>query len=402
MILLFWIFVVYSIGCFRLSLSAPAGTFSYTYFATVPIPTSGTVQTSVPPGTVQTSVPNPLFKNATKLVIDTTSAPYGGSGGVYYIADSGNHVIKRVPISTGIPVIVAGTPGVSGYFGDNDLATLAKLNNPMDVTFDQAGNLYIADTNNHVIRTVSYSPGIITTIMGTGIAGSSLTGSTTSAALNQQLNSPMGIYSTPDAIIYIADTNNHVIRRYKVGTPPVFTAALWGTNGGSGTTGDNDKAGSSSVKFNKPTCITRAPDLSFWICDTQSRVRRIQFTGGYITTVAGSVTTGFSEVDGAAASSALLNNPMQVSCVGASLSLCYIADTNNHRIRLVQDYIYAIAPTQAPTQVPSAYPTQFFAISTVVGSETRGYSNGNGTSLFVSFHYHVHVDVHITICMHST
>ena len=415
---LFWIVVVHSLCCFRFVFSS-AGTFSYTGLPIATVPVSGTVQTS---GNSST-----LFKNATKLVIDTSSSAFTALGNLYYIADSGNHVIKRVTLSTGVPVIVAGT-GVAGYSSSDTVATSAKLNTPMDVSFDISGNLYIADTYNHVIRKVAYSTGIISTLLGSGTAGFTCTAIGSSCLLN----TPMGIYSTSVGVLYIADSNNHVIRKLST-SGSILVSVLWGSSSGvSGTTGDNDLAASNNVLFSFPTCIIRALDLSFWICDTKSRVRRINQLGGFITTAAGSVTSG-STGDGGPGTSALLNNPMQVSCVGTSsvLSRCYIADTNNHRIRVVQNYTYAIAPSVLPTFAPTLGPTfapvaggtaspttsspvttagptslsvniQNFAITTVAGTGTAGYSTGNGTSFFIPFYYHVHSHMHTNICMIST
>ena len=395
MIPLFWIFVVHSICCLRLALPATS-TFSYTGLSIATAPLSGTVQT---PGSSTTQ-----FKNAAKVVIDTS--------GNLYIADSGNHVIKKIPLSTSTPVIVAGT-GVAGFSSSDTIATSAQLNTPMDVSFDNAGNIYIADTYNHVIRKVT-STGIISTVIGSGTQGS---GCATTVATSCQLNTPMGIYSTLPGALYVADTNNHVIRKL---TGTQFTSNLWGqsTTAVAGTTGDNGPATSSNVFFSYPTCIIRAPDNSFWICDTRSRVRRInQLTGGFITTAAGSITTG-STGDGGPATLALLSNPMQVSCVGTSVvtSLCYIADTDNSRIRVVQNFTYAIAPSVAPTFAPTPAPTlapvtvgtsapttaspvttsgptslsvniQNYVITTVAGTGTAGYSTGNGTSFLVPFRY---------------
>ena len=386
---LFWIFVVQSICCFRYSL--PANTFTYTYFSASDIK-SGTPQSS---GSTATK-----FNNATKLVVDS-------SNNVYYIADSGNHVIKKVPTSTGIPVVVAGTLGQAGYSGDLGLATNALLNTPMDVSYDSSSNIYIADTNNHVIRVVWAYSGFIQTLVGTGASGSTCT-SSTSVATSCTLNSPQGIYSTPGSILYIADTGNHCIRKlsinYVYGTPtlspsttnspvanaptmspavaPVFQGVFWGQNGVPGVTGDNSVASGSNVKFNNPKCIANwQGDKSFWICDNESRIRRISYVSStktyYITTIAGSVTPG-STGDGGLALNALLNNPTQISCVGGSTSwtLCYFADTNNHRIRVLQNF------TTSPGGV---------SITTLVGTGTAGYSTGNGTLLSISFLHLVHV-----------
>ena len=101
-----------------------------------------------------------------------------------YIADRDNNRIRKVTVSTGIISTIAGT-GTSSYSGDNGAATSAALNNPHGVGLDTAGNVYIADTGNHRIRKVTISTGIITTFAGTGTASySGDNGPATSATLN--------------------------------------------------------------------------------------------------------------------------------------------------------------------------------------------------------------------------
>ncbi len=85
-----------------------------------------------------------------------------------YIADLYNHCVRKVVVSTGIITTIAGNGGSGSYSGDNGLATSATLNQPSDVAVDTTGNIYIADTHNHRIRKVTVSTGIITTVAGTG------------------------------------------------------------------------------------------------------------------------------------------------------------------------------------------------------------------------------------------
>ena len=103
--------------------------------------------------------------------------------GNIYIADNGNSRIRKVTVSTGIISTIAGT-GTESYSGDNGAATSATLNYPCGVVLDTASNVYIADTHNHRIRKVTISTGIITTIAGTGTGSySGDNGPATSAAL---------------------------------------------------------------------------------------------------------------------------------------------------------------------------------------------------------------------------
>ena len=102
--------------------------------------------------------------------------------GNLYIADRYNQRIRKINLGTGIITTVAGS-GAAGYGGDSGVATAAQLNYPYGLSFDPAGNMYIADTNNHRIRKVAAGSGIITTIAGTGAAGYNGDGPATAANL---------------------------------------------------------------------------------------------------------------------------------------------------------------------------------------------------------------------------
>jgi trimeric autotransporter adhesin len=136
--------------------------------------------------------------------------------GNIYIADSFNYRIRMVTKSTGIISTVAGT-GSYGYSGDGGQATSAILNYPRGVAVDVSGNIYIADTNNHCIRMMTKSTGIISTVAGTGSYGySGDGGQATSAALY----SPYGVAVDASGNIYIADTYNYRIRMFALPASP--------------------------------------------------------------------------------------------------------------------------------------------------------------------------------------
>ena len=117
--------------------------------------------------------------------------------GNIYIADYNNQRIRKVTVSTGIISTIAGT-GTSSYSGDNGPATSATLNYPCGVGLDTAGNVYIADTFNHRIRKVTISTGIITTFAGTGTASySGDNGPATSATLNTPVGVTVDSAGTP-------------------------------------------------------------------------------------------------------------------------------------------------------------------------------------------------------------
>ena len=150
-----------------------------------------------------------------------------GISGNVYIADACNNKIRKVT-SAGLIATIAGT-GTAGSSGDGGAATSAQLNFPAGVSLDIYGSVYIADLRNHKIRKVT-SAGIITTIAGTGDSGSSGDGG---AATSAQLNCPTGVSVDISGNVYIADTNNHMIRMV-TSTGIITTIAGTGTAGSSG------------------------------------------------------------------------------------------------------------------------------------------------------------------------
>ena len=137
--------------------------------------------------------------------------PYGVSvdiSGNVYFAETWSYKVRMVT-STGIITTIAGT-GVYGTSGDNGVATSAQLAGPMGVSVDISGNVYIADSYNNKIRMVS-STGIITTIAGTGAVGSNGDGG---AATSAQLNSPEGVSVDISGNVYISDYYNQKIRKF--------------------------------------------------------------------------------------------------------------------------------------------------------------------------------------------
>lgn len=155
------------------------------------------------------------------------NAPHGitiGSDGSLFIADHANDRIRKVD-PAGIITTVAGT-GVTGFSGDGGLATAAKLDHPVGVALDFAGALYIADRANHRIRKVDTS-GVITTVAGNGTSGFN---GDNIAATSARLASPSDVMVSPTGVLFIADSNNHRIRTVdSLGT--ITTFAGTGTGG---------------------------------------------------------------------------------------------------------------------------------------------------------------------------
>ena len=146
-----------------------------------------------------------------------------------YIADTNNNRI-RVISKSGTISTVAGT-GVAGYSGDSMLATTATISYPMKITTDVSGNLYIADTDNHRVRVITKSTGIITTVAGTGDAGYNGDGV---KAVKATLFRPSDVTLDPSGNIYIADALNDRIRMVASSTGMITTVAGTGDAGFSG------------------------------------------------------------------------------------------------------------------------------------------------------------------------
>jgi sugar lactone lactonase YvrE len=208
-----------------------------------------------------------------------TAAQLNSPGGIaidgagnLYIADSGNNRIRKVVLSSGVISTIAGT-GTASYTGDNGPASNATLNNPQGLALDSAGNLYIADTNNNVIRKIVFATGAITTVAGNGIQGVAGDGQIATTA---RLNSPTGI--TVDSLfnIYIADSGNHRIREVvQIGNPlqpgPISTIAGIGVAGFSG-----DNGSAISALFNTPTGVAIDSAGNLYVNDSLNvRVRKI-------------------------------------------------------------------------------------------------------------------------------
>lgn len=157
-----------------------------------------------------------------------------------YLADAENNVIRMIDHSTGNISTIAGLgPDQAGYTGDNGLATLAKLNRPVSIDVDHDGNLYISDNLNHVIRKISN--GVITTIAGTGISGYS---GDDGAATSAKFTNPVGVTVDGDGNVYIADAVNNVIRKIDASTGKISTI---GGNTIAGYAGDGGPATAAKI-----------------------------------------------------------------------------------------------------------------------------------------------------------
>jgi len=271
--------------------------------------------------------------NATSAQLNGPYAIAVDAAGNQYLVDLLNNRVRKIDPS-GVITTIAGT-GVAGFSGDGGLATSAQLNTPTGVAVDAAGNIFIADMQNHRIRMVQ--AGVITTVAGTGIGGFSGDGGAATAA---QLQFPFGIALDGAGNLYIADTFNGRLRKVTAATGIITTLAGNGTAEGYG--GDGGQAIFAGLGLFKGAAVDGAGNLYIAGFDTH-RVRKVDAATGIISTVAGRGTAG-STGDGGLATSAELKKPVSIAVDNAGD--LYIADMANGTIREVDaatGVIHAIA-----------------------------------------------------------
>jgi len=280
------------------------------------------------------------------------SAPRGiraDSSGNVYLADHWNNRIRKMAggnIST-----IAGN-GQGNFGGDFGPATQAQLSGPDGVALDNAGNVYISDFANNRVRVVAPN-GTISTYAGNGNPGFAGDGG---AATSAQLNQPAGLAVDAAGNLYIADSNNSVVRKV---TPSGTISTVAGTGGKFGFSGDGGAA--TSAKMMAPFGVALDSSGNLYIADYFGWIRKVTASTGNISTIAGNGNIGYAG-DGGAATSATFYNPIGVA-VDASGNI-YIADSNNGAVREISGG----------------------KINTIAGSTgTLGYSGDGGPALLAQF-----------------
>jgi sugar lactone lactonase YvrE len=259
---------------------------------------------------------------AAGALLNTPFAAAADSRGNLYISDWGNSCIRMVD-ATGTIWTVAGTPLTPGTTGDGGLAREALFSEVRGVFVDRASNLYVAERDNHAIRRVGTN-GILTTLAGTvGTNGFAGDGGPATAA---RLNGPRWATADTNGNFYVADTDNNRIRRVNAaGT--IQTIA----GGNAGFSGDGGPA--TAARLNRPRCVLVDAAGRILVADTDNHCVRMIDTAGIITTLAGIGTRGGYTGDGVAATATRLNHPFGLALDGAGN--LYIADVDNARIRAV-------------------------------------------------------------------
>jgi sugar lactone lactonase YvrE len=253
--------------------------------------------------------------------------PYGlviGPDRALYFCDLDNQRIRRFDLKTRRTTTVAGD-GQRKYSGDGGLATQASLNMPHEIQFDAAGNFYVAERDNHVIRKIDVRTGMISTFAGTGVPGFSGDGG---PATRAQLRQPHSIAVDSNRRLLICDIGNHRIRQVD------FSTGTIETYGGTGERGPTpDGAPVKGTPLNGPRTIAFGREGNIYLALREGNaIYRINRKTGTIHHLAGTGEQGYSG-DGGPARLARLGGPKGLACSGREL---YVADTENHVVRRIE------------------------------------------------------------------
>ncbi len=243
--------------------------------------------------------------------------------GHMFVAEATNHCIRRIDTQTGVITTIAGT-GEPGYSGDGGPATEATLNQPYALDIDASGDIYIVDRLNAVMRKIDAATGLISTVAGTGEPGSSGDGG---PATQAQLREPNDCFLDRRGGLFIADIQDQRIRRLDLATGIITTSA--GT-GEKARAGDGRAATEASILGARAVCMDSQGNT--YICEREGNgIRKIN-RHGIMSTFAGTGERGYSG-DGGPALTATWGAPKALRCDRDDNVL--VVDTENHAIRRI-------------------------------------------------------------------
>jgi sugar lactone lactonase YvrE len=311
------------------------------------------------------------FNHPSGVVVD--------SAGNIYVADNLNHTIRKVT-AAGVVTTLAGTAGMAGSVDGTGAA--ARFNFPAGVAIDSAGNVYVADLGNRTIRKVT-AGGVVTTLAGT--AG--MEGGTDGTGAAARFNGPFGVAVDSAGNVYVADVNNHTIRKV---TPAGVVTTLAGT---AGMAGSVDGTGA-DARLGGPTGVAVDSGGDVYVADQFNSTIRKVAPAGVVTTLAGAASMSGS-TDGTGAD-ARFSRPTGVAVDRAGN--VYVADENNQAIRNVTPagvvttlaslggFPFGVAVDSAGNVYVAVYLGAIIAkvtpsgvITTLAGSAyMRGYADGTG------------------------
>jgi len=263
--------------------------------------------------------------------------------GNVYVADYFNNRIRKITPEGLVSTLAGSTEGFRDGAGRS-----AQFHYPYDVAVDAAGNVYVADQQNHLIRKIT-PEGLVSTLAGSTV------GFRDGSGRSAQFNFPSGVSLDTEGNVYVADYGNHRIRKI---TPEGLVSTLAGS-----TVGFRDGSGR-SAQFDRPSGGVLDAGGNVYVADEFNNLIRKITPEGLVSTFAGSI-WGFRDGSG---TSAEFNRPTGVALDAADN--VYIANSYNHRIRKI---------------------TPEGVVSTIVGS-TQGFRDGDGTSAQFNYPYGVAVD----------
>jgi streptogramin lyase len=252
--------------------------------------------------------------------------PYGlifGPDGALFFCDLDNQRIRRFDPKTKKVTTIAGS-GERGYGGDGGPAIQAALNMPHEIQFDKQGNLYIAERDNHVIRRVAATTRVISTVAGTGVGGF---GGDGGRGVKAQLRQPHSIVFDRDGTLLICDIGNQRIRRLHLDTGIIETYA------GTGQAADTpDGAPVSGTPLRGPRTMVLGPNGDLYLALREGNaILRIDSRTQTLHRLAGTGEQGYAG-DGASAMTAKLGGPKGLAYAPGAL---FVADTENHAVRRI-------------------------------------------------------------------